>query len=111
MFLQDFAPICTLHDEFGGYQKFCLLIAKRKKLDTNGRFRLCPSQEERRHYSGADYVERRSLWVEKVYKNNPLSDFEYFNERKFGLLTKVWVKHFGRPKLCSRGRTLGAITS
>ena len=32
-------------------------------------------------------------------------------KKKFGLSTKVWVEHFARPKLCSRGRTLGAIIS
>ena len=37
-----------------------------------------------------------------------LSDSEYFIEKKFGLLTKVWVSILGGPKLLSRGQTLGA---
>jgi hypothetical protein len=32
-----------------------------------GWFRLCPSREEKLHFSGPNYVERRSLWAEKVY--------------------------------------------
>ena len=31
--------------------------------------------------------------------------------KQFGPSTEVWVEHFARLKLCSRGRTLGAITS
>ena len=37
-----------------------------------------------------------------------LSDFEYFIEKKFGFLTRVWVSIFGEPKLLPRGQTLGA---
>ena len=37
-----------------------------------------------------------------------LSDFEYFIKKKFGLLTRVWISILGRPKLLSRGQTLGA---
>ena len=40
-----------------------------------------------------------------------MSYVEYYNGKNFGLSTEVWVKHFAGPKLCSRGRTLGAITS
>jgi hypothetical protein len=71
------------------------------------------AQVERRsaNFSGPNYVERRSLWTENVYLNNPLSYFEYFNEKKFSLSTKVWVEHFARTKLCSRDQTLGIITS
>jgi hypothetical protein len=28
------------------------------------------------------------------FLNHPLSYFEYFNEKKFGLSTEVWVEHF-----------------
>ena len=31
--------------------------------------------------------------------------------KQFGPSTEVWVEHFARLKLCSRSRTLGAITS
>ena len=37
-----------------------------------------------------------------------LLDFEYFIEKKFGLLTRVWVSILGGPKLLSRGQTFGA---
>ena len=37
-----------------------------KGIDKNkGRFTLCPSREVKRHFSGPNYVERRSLRVEK----------------------------------------------
>jgi hypothetical protein len=36
-------------------------------LGAYGRFRLCPSREEKRHFSGPNYVERRSLWDENIY--------------------------------------------
>ena len=47
----------------------------------------------------------------KKNQNNPMLDVEYYNGQNFGLSTEVWVKHFAGPKLCSRGRTLGTITS
>ena len=34
---------------------------------SEGQFTLCPSREEKRHFPGPNYVQRRSLWVEKVY--------------------------------------------
>jgi len=74
-----------------------------------GRFRLCPSREEKCHFFESNYVERRSLWAEKYIKIihlNPLSDFEYFNEKK----ARTLDGSLGRAKLCSRGRTLGSIT-
>ena len=37
-----------------------------------------------------------------------MSDYEYFIEKEFGLLTRVWVSVLGGPKLLSRGQTLGA---
>ena len=37
-----------------------------------------------------------------------LSDSEYFIEKKFGLLTRVWVSVLGGPKLLSRGQFFGA---
>ena len=36
-----------------------------------------------------------------------LSDSKYFIEKKFDLLTRVWVFVFDAPKLFSRGKTLG----
>ena len=36
-----------------------------------------------------------------------LSHSEYFIEKKFDLLTRVWVSVFDAPKLFSRGQTLG----
>ena len=49
--------------------------------------------------------DRSSLkYITKVF----LSDFEYFIEKKFGLLTRVWVSVLGGPKLLLRGQTLGA---
>ena len=56
--------------------------------------RLCPSPEEKHHFYGPNYVERRNLWDEKIFLNNPMSDFDYFNEKKFGLSTEFWVEHF-----------------
>ena len=76
-----------------------------------GRFRLCPSREEKRHYFGPNYVERRSLWAEKYIKIIQCQILNILRKKKFGLSTEVWVEHFARPKLCSRGRTLGATTS
>ena len=35
------------------------------RLMPKGRFRQCPSRVEKRHFSGSNYVERRSLWAEK----------------------------------------------
>ena len=37
-----------------------------------------------------------------------LSNFEYFVEKKFDLLTRVWVSIFSVPKLLSRVQTLSA---
>ena len=37
-----------------------------------------------------------------------LSDFEYFIEKKFSLLTRVWVSIPKGPKLLPRGQTLSA---
>ena len=37
-----------------------------------------------------------------------LSDFEYFIEKRFGLLTRVWVSVLEGSKLLSRGQILGA---
>ena len=45
--------------------------------------------------------------VIKYIINALLSDFEYFIEKKFGLLTRVWISVLGGPKLLSRGQTLG----
>ena len=56
-------------------------------------------------------IERRSV----TFMDQTMSRGEAFGLKKcikmFGLSTEVWVEHFAQPKLCSRGRTLGAITS
>jgi hypothetical protein len=59
--------------------------------------------------TGSDYaqVERRSVTfldqtmsrgeavgLKNYIKDNPLSHFEYFNEKEFGLSTEVWVEPF-----------------
>ena len=44
----------------------------------------------------------------KYIINVLLSDFEYFIEKKFGLLIRVWVSDLEGPKLLSRGQTLGS---
>ena len=44
----------------------------------------------------------------KYIMNVFLSNFEYFIEKMFGLLARVWISILGVPKLLSRGRTLGA---
>jgi hypothetical protein len=36
-----------------------------RSRDTKGQFRLCPSREEKHHFSRPNYVKRRSLWAEK----------------------------------------------
>jgi hypothetical protein len=61
---------------------------------TQGRFRLCPSREEKRHFSGPKYVERRSLWAEKIHENNPLLDFEYCNGKKVRSLNESLGRAF-----------------
>jgi hypothetical protein len=76
--------------------------------------------------AGSDYaqVERRSVafldptmsrgeafGLEKYIKIIHYQILNISMINKFGLSTDVWVEHFAQPKLCSRGRTLGAITS
>ena len=40
-----------------------------------------------------------------------LSNFEYFIEKEFGLLTRVWISIFNMPKFLSRVQTFGAKTT
>ena len=44
----------------------------------------------------------------KYIMSDFLSNFEYFNEKMFGLSTRVWVFILSEPKLLPRGRILGA---
>ena len=43
-----------------------------------------------------------------MYFECPLLDFEYFIEKMFGLLARVWVSILGVPTLLLRGQTLRA---
>ena len=42
----------------------------------------------------------------KYIKSGILSNFEYFIEKKFHVLTRVWISILGGPKLLPRGQTL-----
>ena len=79
--------------------------------NTKGRFKLWPSWEEKHHFSGPNYVERRSLWAEQIYQNNPLSYFEYFNEKKVWSLDESLSRAFCLTQTLLERPTLGAITS
>jgi hypothetical protein len=67
------------------------------------------AQVERRSVTFMDQTmsRREAFGLKKYIKIIHCQILNILMEKKF----EVWVKHFARPKLCSRGRTLGAITS
>ena len=88
-------PYCPRHEIFQTFCKFLLTASSH-----------LAGQAERPNPKLLSRGEDRSPL--KYIISVLLSNSEYFIEKNFGLLTRVWVSVLGGPRLLSRGQTLGA---